>query len=132
MYSADAIKKSIKLTQKLLSLVPEIPKGELDSLREVLRFHEHRYYIMNDPLISDFEYDQLYKALEKIEKDNPTLITPELTHSTGCDRADQGFSKGISYGSDAIARNSYNAEDLMDWDRKAKELDRAVKDRILC
>ena len=59
MYSADTIKKSTKLTQKLLSLAPEIPKAEIDSLREILRFHEHRYYIMNDPLVSDFEYDQL-------------------------------------------------------------------------
>ena len=43
----------------------------------MLRFHEHRYYILNDPLLSDFEYDQLFKALEKIEKENPTLITPD-------------------------------------------------------
>ena len=46
-------------------------------MRSALRFHEHRYYVLNDPLISDAEYDSLYKQLEKIELDNPSLITPD-------------------------------------------------------
>src|SRR5258708_18859725 len=49
----------------------------LDELREILRFHEYRYAILNDPLISDFEYDSLYKALEKIEARHPGLLTPD-------------------------------------------------------
>src|ERR1051326_3351638 len=49
----------------------------VESLRDVLRFHEYRYYILNDPLISDFEYDQLFKSLEKIEIKNPSLVTPD-------------------------------------------------------
>ena len=52
----------------------EIPEGKIENLRNVLRFHEYRYYILNDPLISDYEYDQLFKALEKIETGNPKLI----------------------------------------------------------
>ena len=49
---------------------------DIEDLREVLRFHEHRYYIQSDPLISDFEYDTLYKQLEALEKENPDLIVP--------------------------------------------------------
>jgi NAD-dependent DNA ligase len=41
-------------------------------------FHEYRYYILNDPLLTDAEYDTLYKALEKLESENPGLITPIL------------------------------------------------------
>ena len=54
-----------------------IPVKEIENLRNVLRFHEHRYYILNDPLISDFEYDQLYKELEKMEAGNASLITAD-------------------------------------------------------
>ncbi len=54
-----------------------ITKKEIETLRDVLRFHEYRYYIFNDPLISDFEYDQLFKALEKMEEENPSLITSD-------------------------------------------------------
>ena len=54
-----------------------IDKKEIEALRDVLRFHEYRYYVLNDPLISDFEYDQLFKALEKLEEENPTLVSSD-------------------------------------------------------
>ncbi len=53
-----------------------ITDSDIETLRDALRFHEHRYYILNDPLIADFEYDQLYKALEKLEKENPAFARP--------------------------------------------------------
>src|SRR5690349_17778279 len=74
--------KTKGLQAKTTEFLHKIKKEELttklvDDLREVLRFHENRYYILNDPLISDFEYDQLYKGLEKLESENPDLITPD-------------------------------------------------------
>jgi DNA ligase (NAD+) len=50
---------------------------DLSHLRQALIFHEHRYYVENDPLISDFEYDTLYKQLVKIEEAHPELIAPD-------------------------------------------------------
>ena len=50
---------------------------QLDELRRVLRFHEYRYYVMADPLISDSEYDTIYKLLEKVEKEHPELISKD-------------------------------------------------------
>ena len=41
--------------------------ANISLLRDVIRFHENRYYVMNDPLVSDAEFDLLYKALEKTE-----------------------------------------------------------------
>ena len=68
-------------TQALQKSTAQFLKGsntaDIEKLRGVLRFHEYRYYVQNDPLISDFEYDSLYKQLEKIEKENPTLISPD-------------------------------------------------------
>src|SRR6201995_2186140 len=79
MYSADQTQQLQKQTTSLLAIVKEHPpkKGQLAELREVLRFHEYRYAIMNDPLISDSEYDMLYKELERIEAESPDLVTAD-------------------------------------------------------
>lgn len=99
-----------------------ITPSEIEDLREVLRFHEHRYYIQNDPLISDFEYDSLFKQLERLETENPDLIVP--------DSPTQRVAKGLTKEFPSVQHmvpmlsldNSYNNEDLIDFDRKAREL----------
>lgn len=48
--------------------IEHLSSGDLTSLEDLVRFHEYRYYVLNDPLISDFEYDRLYKMLESLEK----------------------------------------------------------------
>ena len=90
MYSKEQTKKLQTETTGLLKK-KDIATKDIDSLRDVLRFHEHRYYILNDPLISDFEYDQLYKALEKMESDNPKLVTPD----SPTQRVAKGLTKDI-------------------------------------
>ena len=52
-------------------------KEHIELLRNIIRFHEQRYYVMNDPLISDFEFDTLYTALVRVEQQNPDLITQD-------------------------------------------------------
>ena len=121
MYSKDQTKKLQADTTALIKK-KDIGAKDLESLRNVLRFHEHRYYILNDPLISDFEYDQLYKALEKIEAENPKLVT--------ADSPTQRVAKGLTKDFPTVPHlvpmlslsNSYNTDDLFDFDRKAKEL----------
>lgn len=49
----------------------------LKNLREQITFHAHRYYVLDDPLISDGEYDRLFQKLLDIEKQNPALVTPD-------------------------------------------------------
>ena len=76
MYSKEQVIELQKLTRQLIEGNHTEKAFEIvENLRDILRFHEYRYYILNDPLISDTEYDQLFKLLEKIEKDNPELIT---------------------------------------------------------
>jgi len=95
---------------------------QIDLLRAIIRFHENRYYVMNDPLVSDLEFDQLYKALEKVEATNPALITPD----SPTQRVGPGITKQFTTVQHLVPmlslENSYNAEDLIDWDRKAREL----------
>src|ERR1043165_7359602 len=73
MYTSQETKKNQDATKNFLQKNCEVKN--IESLRDVLRFHEYRYYILNDPLISDAEYDGLFKQLEKLEKENPELIT---------------------------------------------------------
>src|SRR3954470_19124253 len=75
----DRTKELQQQTTALLGKIKKstLGKDDLEDLRSVLRFHEHRYYIQDDPLISDFEYDSLYKELEALEKENPDLIVSD-------------------------------------------------------
>jgi DNA ligase, NAD-dependent len=99
-----------------------ISSKDLNLLRKVLRFHEQRYYIQNDPLISDFEYDSLFKQLEKLEKENPDLVTTD----SPTQRVAKGLTKEFPTVQHLVPMlsldNSYNSEDLIDFDRKAREL----------
>ena len=123
MYSANTTKELQHAATNLLSQLKSsaIQKEQIEELRAVLRFHEYRYYIQNDPLISDFEYDQLYKALEKLEAENPSLITPESPTQRVAKGLGNDFKKVQHLVPMLSLENSYNADDLVDWDRKAKE-----------
>src|SRR5919112_2205341 len=122
MYLSEQTKEIQNHTRAFLKSIDQISTDQVKTLREVLHFHEYRYYILNDPLISDFEYDQLYKALEKIEKENPELITS----SSPTQRVAKGLTKEFPTVQHLVPmlslENSYDADDLLDWDRKAREL----------
>lgn len=100
----------------------EIGKDNIENLRNCLRFHEYRYYVMTNPLISDFEYDALYKLLENAEKKDPSWITKD----SPTQRVGSGLIKDFPKTQHLVPmlslENSYNADDLLDWDRKAREL----------
>ncbi len=123
MYSAEETRKLQKLTAESLKKPRTgTDKTVVEGLRDILRFHEYRYYILNDPLISDTEYDRLYKNLEKLETENPKLVT--------ADSPTQRVAKGLTKDFPTVQHlvpmlsldNSYNADDLVDFDRKAREL----------
>ncbi len=52
-------------------------KAELEKLREEIRKHDYLYYVKGEPIISDYEYDQLYRRLLELEKQYPELVTPD-------------------------------------------------------
>ena len=124
MYNKEQIISIQKSTHEWLKekLQILVNADNVETLRDILRFHEHRYYLENDPLISDYEYDMLYKKLEKFEKDNPSFITKD----SPTQRVGVGLIKDFPKTQHLVPmlslENSYNDEDLLDWDRKAKEL----------
>ncbi len=127
MYNNEQTKALQQHTSEWLSAVKsenisETVKNQTEDLRNCLRFHEYRYYVQNDPLISDFEYDTLYKLLEHFEKENPDAITPD----SPTQRVGKGLIKDFPKTQHLVPmlslENSYNADDLLDFDRKAREL----------
>ncbi len=123
MFSAADTKTLQDQTHQLLAIAKTkaVSEKEIHTLRDVLRFHEYRYYIMNDPLISDFEYDTLYKALEHLEAVNPSLITADSPTQRVAKGLGTDFKKVTHLVPMLSLENSYNADDLIDWDRKARE-----------
>ena len=123
MYSPETTKQLQQTSTALLQQLNKkgIDQKQIEELRAALRFHEHRYYILNDPLISDYEYDQLYKALEKIETADPSLVTPASPTQRVAKGLGNDFKKVQHLVPMLSLENSYNADDLIDWDRKARE-----------
>ena len=122
MYSKENTKDLQKHTVELIKKQSSISKKDVAQLRDLLRFHEHRYYILNDPLIADYEYDQLFKTLEKIEEETPSLKTAD----SPTQRVAKGLTKDFPTAQHLVPMlsldNSYNSDDLFDFDRKAREL----------
>ncbi|HMP86107.1 MAG TPA: NAD-dependent DNA ligase LigA [Lacibacter sp.] len=114
--------RSLQEQSRQLLQEKTVPLRQITDLREVLRFHEYRYYILNDPLISDAEYDQLYKTLEVLERNHPEQITPDSPTQRVAPGLGTDFKKVQHLVPMLSLENSYNAEDLADWDRKAREL----------
>ncbi len=65
-------------------------RKRIEKLREEIHYHNYRYYVLDNPTISDFEYDQLMRELENLEKQFPRLITPDSpTHRVGAPPLDK-------------------------------------------
>lgn len=120
MYSKEEELKLFNISKTILNkeLIPQ----SLESLRDVLRYHEWKYYVQDDPNISDSEYDLLFNALKTFELAHPKLITP--------DSPTQRVANDLSSDLDAVKHitpmlslaNSYNADDLNDFDKQIKKL----------
>ena len=124
MYASDQQRILFDLSKKLLdgTLVEADPARRIDDLQQVLRFHEWKYYVQNDPVVSDFEYDQLYKQLEALEAAHPDLITPDSpTQRVGKDLTGN-FAQVAHLTPMLSLDNSYNADDLNDFDEQVKKL----------
>jgi len=124
MYSKEEISQLQSDTISLLKNADSetVMLKRLQTLREVLQFHEHRYYVLSDPLISDSEYDTLYKALEKIESKHPELITSDSPTQRVGNSLNAEFVTVSHLVPMLSLENSYNEQDLIDWDKRARGL----------
>ncbi|MBK9270624.1 MAG: NAD-dependent DNA ligase LigA [Saprospiraceae bacterium] len=97
-------------------------KEECNHLARILRFHEHQYYVLDNPLISDYEYDQLYKLLERTESDHPDWISPDSPTQRVSSDLRSSFNSVAHLSPMLSLDNTYNLEDLIEFDKRIKKL----------
>ena len=91
-------------------------------LRKELNFHNHRYYVLDDSLVSDAEYDRLMRELRQLEEEHPGLVSPDSpTQRVGAAPAD-GFTQVQHRQPMLSLANAFNFEELQAWYRRTKNL----------
>ena len=98
------------------------PAERAEELRAELRRHEHLYYVMDAPAISDAEYDALTNELKHIEAEHPELLTSDSPTQRVGGKPAEGFKKVRHSRPMLSLDNAYSAEELRDWDRRVHEL----------
>ena len=93
------------------------------SIQERIRSHDYEYYILDDPLISDHEYDELFKELKEIESEHPEWITPESPSQRVGIKPESDFATFKHFQQMLSLANAFNEEDLKGFhDRILKNL----------
>ncbi len=97
------------------------PKDRIDQLRQLLHEQNYRYYVLNDPLMSDFEYDKLMRELQDLEQSYPQYADPNSpTQRVGSDRANQFASVTHRFPMQSLA-NTYSREEVIDFDARVRK-----------
>ena len=91
-------------------------------LRRELRHHEHLYYVLDAPTLSDADYDRLMNELKQIEASHPRLVTPDSPTQRVGGKPAEGFGKVAHSRPMLSLDNAYSAEDLAAWDERCREL----------
>src|SRR6267143_7020439 len=95
---------------------------KIESLRDKIRHHEYRYYVLDDPEITDAEFDKLINQLKKLEAEHPELITPDSPTQRVGGKPREGFVKARHSSPMLSLDNAYTEDELRDWERRVHEL----------
>lgn len=96
--------------------------AEIEKLREEIRRHEHLYYVLDRPEISDAAYDALMNELKRLEAAHPQLVTPDSPTQRVGGKPAEGFGKVRHSRPMLSLDNAYSEAELADWDRRVREL----------
>ena len=96
--------------------------GTIESLRDEIRRHEYRYYVLDDPEISDAEFDRLMNELKKLEAAHPELITTDSPTQRVGGKPREGFVKVAHSAPMLSLDNAYSKDELLNWERRVHEL----------
>jgi len=95
---------------------------KIEKLRNEIRRHEHLYYVLDAPEISDAEYDALMNELKRLEAAHPELVTADSPTQRVGGKPAEGFRKVRHSRPMLSLDNAYSQEELTDWDRRVREL----------
>ncbi|HFC30175.1 MAG TPA: NAD-dependent DNA ligase LigA [Oceanospirillales bacterium] len=97
-------------------------KHEIDQLKTQLNDYAYHYYVLDEPLISDSQYDELYQKLSKLEAQHPEFITADSPTQRVGDKPLDGFVKVKHEQAMLSLANVFNEDELQDFDSRLKEL----------
>ena len=106
----------------------ETPGTRIEELRDEIRGHEYRYFVQNEPTVSDYEFDQIVRELQRLEQAHPELITPDSPTQRVGEQVSGSFPSHTFRQPMLSLDNAYSFEELKDWDRRVRE--RVSRDEI--
>jgi DNA ligase (NAD+) len=115
--------------------MPTRPKDierQVEDLREEIRRHEHLYYVLDTPEISDADFDRLMQELKQLEAAHPELITPDSPTQRVGGKPREGFVKVPHSRPMLSLDNAFNDEELRSWERRVRELAGSDKIEYVC
>ena len=92
------------------------------SLRKKLHDHNYRYYVLDDPLISDYDFDMMLKELNDLEKSNPEFFDKNSPTQRVGGQVTKSFNTSVHETPMYSLDNSYSLEDLKDWEKRIKKI----------
>jgi DNA ligase (NAD+) len=101
---------------------PDAILKKIAALREKIRHHEYRYYVLDQPEVSDAEFDKLMNELKKLEAEHPESITPDSPTQRVGGKPREGFVKAPHSSPMLSLDNAYSEEELRDWERRVHDL----------
>ena len=104
----------------------------VEALREKIRHHEHLYFVMDAPEISDQEFDLLATELKQIEAQHPELVTPDSPTQRVGGKPREGFGKAAHSSPMLSLDNTYNMDDLRSWEHRVHELSGRTEIDYVC
>ena len=93
---------------------------ELNDLREQIRYHNHQYYVLDDPQISDAAYDRLFQRLLELEREHPEWVTPDSPTQRIGDKPLKSFTQVRHRRPMLSLENGFSEEDIRDFDARTK------------
>src|SRR5271165_1405489 len=94
----------------------------IEALRDKIRYHEHRYYVLDDPEVSDAEFDRLMNQLKTLEAEHPELVTPDSPTRRVGGKPREGFVKVPHSSAMLSLDNAYTEDELREFDRRVRDL----------
>jgi len=105
---------------------------KIESLREKIRHHEYTYYVLDNPEISDGDFDKLMRQLKDLELVHPELITADSPTQRVGGKPREGFVK-VPHSSPMLSLdNTYSEDELRDWERRVHELSGRTEVDYVC
>lgn len=95
-------------------------RQEIEKLREIIHYHDYRYYVLNSPEISDAEYDALMRKLEELESKYPEFVTPDSPTQRVAGKPQEAFPPFVHSRPLLSLNNAFSEEEMREFDRRVK------------